>query len=265
MDSIGGRVFYIEKRISKTPIQNMHHHRSFELYYMVQGEREYFIEDRFFVVREGDLVLIPPNVFHRTDGDGGLRYLVHFSEKFLQKYYSELALHPLLEQLPFVFRADDALQEIFQLELRRMLTEFENGDGPHDDRLLSGMLYHILFIAFYGENCYIPEYRSDERITEIVHFINSNFHIIDDIESIAKEFYISKYHLCRYFKKCLGISLITYLNTIKIRHACEMIRDGNNNLTDIALQCGFNSSSYFCKVFKSEKGISPTQYRKKYT
>lgn len=264
-EKMGSRDFYVERRISKTPIQNMHHHRSFELYYMVQGEREYFIEDRFFMVRQGDLVLIPPNVFHRTAGEGGMRYLVHFSEKYLLKYFSESALHPLLEELPFVFRPDGALQELFQMELRRMLTGFENSGGVQNDHLLSGTLYHILFNAFYGENCYTPEYRSNERITEIVHYINSNFHMINEIETVAKEFYISKYHLCRYFKKCLGISLITYLNTIKIRHACDMIKAGNNNLTDIALQCGFNSSSYFCKVFKCEKGISPTLYRKKYT
>ena len=41
-----------------------------------------------------------------------------------------------------------------------------------------------------------------------------------------------------------------------------MIREGNSNMTDIATNCGFNSASYFCKVFKKEKGISPTEYRK---
>ena len=265
VDILGSMDFYVEKKISKTPIRNMHHHRSFELYYMVQGEREYFIEDRFFVIREGDLVLIPPNVFHRTAGEGGLRYLVHFSEKYLQCFYTDKALHPMLERLPSVFRAVDIEQELIHTQLRRMLSEYGKTASEQDISLLCGCLYHILFHAYYGENCYTPEYRKDERITEIVHYINENFHIINDIQMIADTFYISKYYLCRYFKKCLGISLISYLNTIKIRHACDMIRDGNHNLTDIALHCGFNSSSYFCKVFKGEKGISPTQYRKKYS
>ena len=50
---------------------------------------------------------------------------------------------------------------------------------------------------------------------------------------------------------------------IKIQAACNMIKDGVDNLNQIALQCGFNSYSYFCKVFKSEKGITPTEYRKR--
>ena len=55
---------------------------------------------------------------------------------------------------------------------------------------------------------------------------------------------------------------MTYLNNIKIREACNMIKSGCNNMTEIAILCGFNSSSYFCKVFKKEKGISPTEFRK---
>ena len=66
-----------------------------------------------------------------------------------------------------------------------------------------------------------------------------------------------------FFKKNLGISLITYLNTIKIRNACRMIKEGCSNLTEVAMQCGFNSPSYFCKVFKKEIGISPTDYRRR--
>ena len=42
----------------------------------------------------------------------------------------------------------------------------------------------------------------------------------------------------------------------------ELMKRGSYNLTEIAMECGFNSSSYFCKVFKNEKGISPTEYRK---
>jgi two-component system response regulator YesN len=60
----------------------------------------------------------------------------------------------------------------------------------------------------------------------------------------------------------LGISLVSYLNTIKIKEACKLIKSGCTNMTQVAIQSGFNSSSYFCKVFKKEKGISPTEFRK---
>ena len=77
-------------------------------------------------------------------------------------------------------------------------------------------------------------------------------------------FFISKYHLCRYFRKNLGVSLVAYLNTAKISQACNMMKQGERNMSKIAMECGFNSSSYFCKVFKKERGISPTEYQKKH-
>jgi two-component system response regulator YesN len=64
------------------------------------------------------------------------------------------------------------------------------------------------------------------------------------------------------FKNHLGVSFITYLNTIRIRAACEMLKSGKYKLAEIATRCGFNSIPYFCKVFKDEKGMSPTEYKK---
>lgn len=263
---VGGMDFYIEKIVSKAPLHNMHHHRSYELYYMVKGQREYFIADRFFMIDEADLVLIPKNVFHRTAGEGGLRFLVHFSEAFLEKWVTPAAIHPLLEQLPPVFRGEELQKRQLTDLLNRMLAEYTRAQSEGtstDDRLLAGCLYQVLFTMHYSSNTYIPGNQTDERITRIVHYINENYDSISDVESIAREFYISKYHLCRFFKKNLGISLITYLNTIKIRNACRMIKEGCTNLTEVAMQCGFNSPSYFCKVFKKEIGISPTDYRRR--
>lgn len=264
--TVGELDFYIEKIVSKTPLHNMHHHRSYELYYMLKGQREYFIEDRFFVINEGDLVLIPKNVFHRTAGEGGLRFLVHFSEAFLERWVTPASLQPLLEELPPVFRGEELQRSQLAYALNQILIEHTRAELEHvatDDQLLAGYLYQILFTMRYCGNTYVPENYTDERISDIVHYINENYNSIGDVESIAREFYISKYYLCRLFKKSLGISLISYLNTIKIRNACRMIKEGSTNLTEVAMRCGFNSSSYFCKVFNKETGMSPTDYRRR--
>ena len=259
-EPLGERDFYVEKRVSKTPLHNMHHHRTYELYYMVKGNREYFIEDRFFAVEEGDLVIIPKEVFHRTEGDGGLRFLVHFSENFLEKYFTAATLHPMLNSLPFVFRGDAQERKYLLYCLSRLELAFEKCSCDRE-AVFAGYLYQLLFAAANEENTYIHSGHADERITGIVQYINENYSTIDDIEEIAQRFYISKYHLCRLFKKKLGIPLVAYLNTVKIHHACGMIRSGDNKLTEVAMQCGFNSSSYFCKVFKKETGVSPAEYR----
>lgn len=259
--------FYMEKEVSTAPLPAMHQHRTYELYYLVKGEREYFIEDRFFKVEAGDLVLIPRKVLHRTAGEGGLRFLVHFTDAFLQKYFSEAVLEPLMGGLPFVFRPEEKEHVHIQSILETMLAQYtgaQQKQSSPDWAMMAGYLYQLLFTMVYKNNTYVPYEYADARITRIIRYINDNLGQISGVEQIAEQFYITKHHLCRLFKKKLGISLISYVNAIKIRKACSLIKNGNTNLTQVALDCGFNSHSYFCKVFKSEKGMSPTKYKKRH-
>ena len=69
-ERVGSAYFYIEREVLKTTLHVMHSHSSYELYYLVKGEREYFIEDRFFkitaVPEESTPPLIPTNTFSKS-------------------------------------------------------------------------------------------------------------------------------------------------------------------------------------------------------
>ena len=89
---------YIEKAVRKSTMPHMHDHDAFELYYLCRGEREYFIGDQFYKIGEGDLVLIPPNLLHRTAGKGATRFLLYFSGVFLHRFFTDE--NGLLRALP---------------------------------------------------------------------------------------------------------------------------------------------------------------------
>ena len=257
--------FHVEKDVFKAPMPAMHYHPTHELYYLVKGEREYFVDDRFFKVEEGDLVFVPRNMLHRTAGKGASRYLVYFSNAFLQKFFTAHTLEALLPKEPLVFRPDEGERAQLEQTLATLCVEYNRAEPhvtPKNEQVLAGLLHRVLFTMGCTSNTYVPHSYADARVAQIIKYINENFSHITDIEEIAAHFFISKYHLCRIFNKNLGIPLVTYLNNIKIREACRLIKRGELNLTEIAMRCGFNSSSYFCKVFKGEKGVSPTEYRK---
>lgn len=267
VEYVSSKDIYVERKLVKAPLPVGHRHRTYELYYMVKGQREYFIEDRFFMVEEGDFVVIPWGVFHRTDGVGGLRYVVHFSGAFLGKFFTRETVEGLLSRIPFVFRGEERVREQLAGVLGAMLETYDRAEAagqPQDELRLSGYLHRLLHTMAFSPNTYVPREYTDERITKIIQYINENYNHITDIEQIAEHFFLSKYHLCRFFRKNLGVSLVGYLNTVKITEACSLLRQGEGNMSRIAMECGFNSSSYFCKVFKKERGISPTDYRKKH-
>lgn len=251
--------FYIERAVGKATMPLMHDHHAFELYYLCRGEREYFIGDQFYKIGEGDLVLIPHHLLHRTAGKGATRFLLYFSEDFLRRFFTDGMLSALPLDRPLVFRPNKELRADMEAELHAMLSEYSDGKT----QIAVSRLCRLLLNVASAPNGYTDAPCSDRRIAQIVRYINEHYGEISDIEQIAEHFFISKYHLCRTFNKNLGLPLVSYLNTIKIRAAEELMKNERLNLTDIATRCGFNSSSYFCKVFKAEKGVSPTVYRKK--
>ena len=79
----------------------------------------------------------------------------------------------------------------------------------------------------------------------------------------SEKFFLNKYYLCRIFKKATGVSVIEYLNRVKVKNACDKLAITKKTVTEIGMECGFNSSEYFCKLFKIYMQMTPSEYRKK--
>lgn len=67
--------------------------------------------------------------------------------------------------------------------------------------------------------------------------------------------------LSQQFKKYMGQTLISYINDLKLNHACNQLKSTNFPLIDIAKSAGFESYPHFSRLFKSKFGLSPLQYR----
>lgn len=257
--------FHIEKNTITAPMTDMHFHNAHEMYFLIKGSREYFIEDRFFDLHDGDAVFVPHDVLHRTAGKGALRILVFFSEEFLTRFFSREVvsrLTPVLQTPVHRLPPDDC--EWLSGALHHLLHEYEQqkaGVRPRDETLLAVWLFQLLWRLGECRNTFSPVRNTDSRISDIVKYINENFSTVASIEEIADRFYFSKYYLCQLFRKNVGITLFTYLNTVKIQYACTLIQEGRENMTEISLRCGFNTPSYFSKVFRSIMGVSPSEYR----
>ena len=122
----------------------MHYHHSYEVYYVLEGEREYFVGDRFFKVGKSDLVWVPKDMLHRTDGKGATRILMFFNDEFLSKYYREEILHYVVKSEPFVFHADSKNDELLHTYFKQLLAEYEAQtapDGVRNEPVLAGYLF----------------------------------------------------------------------------------------------------------------------------
>lgn len=102
----------------------------------------------------------------------------------------------------------------------------------------------------------------DVRILEIKRYIEMNYQKPLDLEKISKQFNFNYNYLSSYFNQRTKEGFSGYLNKIRIKHACELLRNSNQTIADISNKVGYSDHSYFCRVFKKTIGKTPSTYRR---
>lgn len=251
--------FVIEEHVGGSLATDRHFHALYEFYYLCQGEIAYFIDNKIYTVKKGDVIIIPPNTIHKSitlKNPKRKRILFYLDTEFLREFPHAIAL---LQKEATIFQigANQRLQNIFT----ELLNEFNEQNHP---LMLKALICELLVLLNRQKTTAIllENDVSSNRILDIVSYINEEFATGLTLCSVAKQFYMNPSYLSRLFKENTGFTFSEYVNKYRIKKAIEMLIATKKNITQIALATGFNSSNHFCKTFKSMMGISPLSYRK---
>ena len=145
-------------------------------------------------------------------------------------------------------------------------------DSSRDEQEFgSGTLAYIYLMEFlvYLNRAYFatPEsIRKDvtenEKVNEVVAYINDNLAEDLTLDRLAEACYVSKSHLGHQFKTYTGLTLYQFIIKKRVTVARNMIREGAP-VMDACMKCGFNDYSNFLKAFKREFGRSPKEFSKR--
>ena len=250
--------FYIDTVTMDEAMRVAHRHDAYEIYYLIEGSRVFFIDKSFFRVKEGDFILVPKGVFHRTTGGAYTRTVINFSTSYLQEFCTPKSMSILLKAFE---RYQVHPEEKSRERALNILLEMQELFFKQEDRIfiLLTELLDILTQSTTIDRTMLSE--REEKISDIIEYTNKNYMDITSIQDISNTFYLSKEYFCRLFKKHMGITFSDYLNKIKLQHAANFLITTEKQLPEIATMCGFHSSSYFCKAFKKEYGITPNTYK----
>lgn len=245
-------------------MKGFHYHDSYEIYYLVKGKRNYVIDDEFFSLSKGDIALIKPGILHKTAGGAYDRILINFTKPYLNTFFTPEARLILLSCFDDKIITVPSDQRLKVRELMEKIASLlEDGYEKLTFIYLTELLNTLMLTkkqSVLSESKVPPD---GKTITKILHYINKHYSEIENIQQIAEKFFITKYHLCRTFKGATNISVIEYLNRVKIKKACTLLENTEKNITEICTDCGFNSSVYFCKLFKKLMNMTPSQYRER--
>lgn len=130
---------------------------------------------------------------------------------------------------------------------------------------MAGALYSLLsvFMHYSGK-------KEQERDAQLLYvkkaesYIGTNYSYPVTVEDVAAYVGISRSHLFRTFQNYVGKSPKEYLSEYRIKQACHLLRETDLSVSAIAYSVGFENNLYFSKAFRKQKGVSPTEYRKKH-
>lgn len=251
-----------------------HFHDTFELYFLLEGERYYFIEKETYHVKTGDVVLVSRQQVHKTSQAGSPhhdRILLQLKGKILDPWLKQAGLYSLekiFEDYYGVARlTEDEWQGIKGL-LLGIRTELERR-GERYEVMVRLLLAQILLIVYRSRKKAVlreipqtVQTAKHEKVHEIAEYLTCHCENGESLEELAAVFFISKSYLSRIFREVTGFSVNEYRNLARIRRAKELLAGSGYSITEISEIVGFESVTYFERVFKKHTDMVPLQYRK---
>lgn len=253
-------------------MSTFHTHHKYEIYYEVEGTRRYFIEDTSYIVNAGSVVMIGENQIHKTGavGDGpSSRIVCNFSAAYLREIadaFPELDFFSFLEQTENHLLSNISVkQQNYVYSVLQQLMAIQGDTAANRatrKMLLATLLLQLKRMCENQQKLGGDNGRVSNRIVDqIQSYIAEHYAEKLTLTGIASQFYISPYYLSRLFKKTVNLSLIEYINGVRIKAAQSLIEKTNDSIATVAEKAGFMTSAHFRRVFKDATGLSPQQYR----
>jgi len=254
---------YCEYRIEDkvASMHNVHYHDCNEIYYLVNGERNYLIDKKLYRIHAGDLVLIPKNILHKTSAatnKGCERFLINIYDECLNDEV-KACFNNYCYHIPPKYNSE--LAGYF----RNIEKEYSENDEFRHEMLEAKIYVMLIFLLrIKRKNSSIIHSNSyDERTNLFIQYICEHFSEQITLQSVAEHFFLSKEYFSLIFKQKTGFGFNEYLNQLRISYAMKLLENTDESIISIANKCGYNDSSYFAAVFKKVSGVSPKNYRKK--
>lgn len=251
-----------------------HIHPEFELTMILSGRGRRFVGDSVESFGPGDLVLLGPNLPHRwastpsTPGESGARSLV---VQFRRECFGE-AFFAAAELAAVRRLFDQAAQGLhFPVSmlavLRPMMSTLRTAEGCRRVTTFLSLLEYLTTgrgrrLASVGYRASVDA-KTAARIDRVISHVERHFDNEHLAQPEAAEIVgLAPSAFSRFFSRTVGRTFIQHVNEVRLSHACRMLTETEQAVTDIAFACGFGTLSNFHCRFRAARGTTPLRYRR---
>jgi len=249
----------------------LHQHQEVQISLIKKGEGSFIIGDYVGEFSQGDIFIIGenlPHVFHNDPSDGEVHMISLF---FMRSSYGDhffnlpefKSLDPLFQASNMGIQLQDPSEKLthsmeritLASKLNRFISFMEILQAISKETMIT--LSSAIHRKSYGEE-------EGKRMRNIFEFSINNFDQTISLQQVAGIANMTPNAFCRYFKQRTNKTYINFLLDIRIGNACKLLTKKTDlSIAEISYKSGFNNLTNFNRKFKSIKGMTPSEFRKK--
>ncbi len=255
-----------------------HTHGGIELLIVHEGQGTVTIPQHVYRIEPGTLFIFQPYQLHhvratQTDVHPYVRSLLQFDPVALLPYVKP---YKQLEQmLTYIWKGQMRQQAFPKLHERHPLEEniryfnkhhanVTDKDHEHYAILVVQILQYLQQeIASLAIPIETPTPRTMSHTEAILSWIEKHYMEPFELERLAAELHLSKYHISHLFKEETGHTVTEYMLALRSKEACRLLMDSSISVAEIGVRVGWPIASHFIQQFKRWVGCTPLQYRKR--
>lgn len=252
-----------------------HYHDEWEMVLITSGTAKLSVAGDEYILQEAEGVFINSGILHTLQSysnTSGIYHSVVFHPRLLgsiDSIYWQKYLEPIIQSQSLthiLLTQQQSWQRDILSKINRIweLTYTEgNGYEFYVRNILSEITLTILDnYSFQEVKTNFKDLRNAERIRIMLQYIMEHYAEEITLDTLSKEALISESEVLRCFHNTIKTTPKQYLRQYRLQRACRLLADTDNTSLEVALECGFQNSSYFTKTFREQIGCTPLEYRK---
>lgn len=264
LEKTGVQIHYYTNKGKYNP---PHWHSAVELIYILNGTGTIMIEGTGHSVVSGEFLLVDSNKIHEAKcAKASMMVVIHFSRSSMKNFIADLDYYHFQctkdtiqkEQLDAYLMICNMLKELPPLYVMQPV-----GYKLKSQAVAMQIFFELVnHFAKKEETTVVMEKDSNqERLGEMIAYIEEHHAEPISLESISSHFYLSREYFSRFFKKNMGETFTRYVNEIRLMHIYHDICNTQDGILELAERHGFTNYKLFNRMFHEIYGCTPREIR----
>jgi AraC-like DNA-binding protein/mannose-6-phosphate isomerase-like protein (cupin superfamily) len=238
-----------------------HAHDFYDFQIVLSGSGEHIVNNSTYELKRGHTFLMRLTDCHQKIASDDFTFIV------IQVHPGDMPKETLkrLDRItgdPVTYLDEESTEQMICLS--ELLKKACGGEYPNSESMKKNLIEVIFSIFLKNLNSDTISPKTNERISEIMIYINENFASRLTVGDVAEKFYMNVSYFCECFKKYTGRTFTEYLASVRLDRAARLVSHTDKSVAEIAAESGFGSISQFLRRFKEKFACTPSEYRKKH-